>query len=123
MPKCPQCGYNFNNKLNYTNLIRNLSKESSKEMKNQVNRIIREMTVYEKVTMQELYFFLYNIKEKEDGVIISQINKFYESKAYQSKPLSYLTKMITSYEEEQKKKLDIDRKIYGRAPLPKEIDE
>lgn len=114
--KCPKCGTEINDRTDYTSSISELLKQRNGNTKENIRKIIIEMSKYHIISKKDVYTFLSRIVLVEDNMINRLINRFYSKKEYITKGILYLAAIIKNYHNGLEKASIIERKMYGSKP-------
>lgn len=116
---CPQCGFNYFKKYDYSAAINNLLRERGTETKTHLRTVAQliKTNVPSDAHRDKYFFFLNAIKEVNDGTLKWGLTQYFKGKHYlKGKGYAYMKSIILSRKENKKKIAENERKMIGSSP-------
>ena len=117
--ECPKCGFNYFKKHNYMSKINELLKTRNNMVRMHLKTVAQSIKshVPSDAERDKYYFFLYNLKDVNDQVMIWGLNEYFKGKHYlKGKGYAYLKAVILSRDKNKEKISENERKLLGSAP-------
>ena len=117
--ECPQCGFNYFNKQNYSKKINELLKERNLKEKTQLRTIAQliRVNVPSDSGRDKYYFFLHAMKDVNSTSLLWGLDEYYKGKHYlKGKGYPYLKAIILSRDKNKEKISENEKKMIGSAP-------
>ena len=117
--ECPQCGFNYFNKHNYSKKINEILKERDLKTKTQLRTIAQliRVNVPSDSGRDKYYFFLYAMKNVNNTTLLWGLDEYYKGKHYlKGKGYPYLKAIILSRDKNKEKISENEKKMIGSAP-------
>ena len=115
----PQCGFNFFKKHNYMSKINELLKRRNNISRMHLRTVAQciKSNVPSDAERDKYYFFLYNIQNINDEVLIWGLDQYFKGKHYlKGKGYAYLKSIIMSRDKNKEKISENEKKLLGSAP-------
>lgn len=120
--RCPKCGEEIGNKIDYKLKIIELANTRNADTKGIIAKIIKEISKYHIITERDIYYFMLRIQPVDDKIVNKIIKDFYSEKRFAKKGISYLGAIIRNYCDNIDKIMTVEKQIHGsRPPIIKDI--
>mgnify|MGYP003139390487 FL=1 len=116
---CPQCGFNYFDKKNYSKKINEILKTRDSKTKTQLRTVAQliRVNVPSDSGRDKYFFFLYNVKDVNNTILLWGLDQYYKGKHYlKGKGYAYLKAIILSRDKNKEKLSENEKKMIGSAP-------
>lgn len=117
--ECPECGFNYFKKQNYSKKINELLKDRDLKTKTQLRTIAQlvRVNVPSDSGRDKYYFFLNAMKDVNNQTLLWGLDEYYKGKHYlKGKGYPYLKAIILSRDKNKERMSANERKLIGSAP-------